>query len=168
MFFNRNDFQNSITSSKIVVICCSRHLPIIHQGVQMPIRTHPMIVRSMDEFARANQENRFQPRRNDLPRQPLRNQPLQQVAPLVHTPVAVSQAPMVMSQTPVIVPQAPVLTSQALRSSPEQNVTPAVHVTTANPNDKFTCLKCKVNFDNVKRTVDHFRSGVAGKNPFLD
>ena len=139
----------------------------------MPIRTHPMIVRTMDEFAAANQENRFQPRRNDLAKQNIRSQPLQQVAPLVQTPLAVSQAPMALSKTPVIVPQAPmivpqapVLTSQGLSS--EQPQTSAVRVTSASPNDKFTCLKCKVNFDNVKRTVDHFRSGVAGKNPFLD
>ena len=38
---------------------CSRHLPIIHQGVQMPVRTHPVIVKTMDEFAIANRENRY-------------------------------------------------------------------------------------------------------------
>ena len=48
------------------------HRPVVFQGVQMPMRTHPLIIKSMDAFAQAQRENKLNPK---LPTQPQLTRP---------------------------------------------------------------------------------------------
>ena len=48
------------------------HRPVVFQGVQMPMRTHPLIIKSMDAFAQAQRENKLHPK---LPTQPQLTRP---------------------------------------------------------------------------------------------